>query len=73
MNRQAKLEIARRNHAAFRKAEIENLFRGGADPRNDAARYGYRSGWFYVGETAFSVEEITGQGYDITQGGWAHL
>lgn len=35
--------------------------------------YGYRHGWYRVGDFCFSREELTGEKYDITQGGWAHL
>ena len=67
-----KLAIARERHAAFRKAQVEYLLRGGPDPRTDFERYGYRHGWFYVDGECFSIEQITGQQYDHTRG-WAHL
>lgn len=71
MNRNEALEIARQNHAAYRKATIENLFRNG--PKVDNAAYGYHHGWFTVGEFCFCDEEITGIAYDHTQGGWAFV
>lgn len=72
MTRTEALEIARRNHAANTKERIEVLFRG-APEYDEHAKYGYRHGWYTVGEFCFSTDEITGVPYDHTQGGWAFL
>jgi hypothetical protein len=43
-------------------------------PAFDAeVQFGYRHGWYKVGEFSFNVEQITGEKYDADQGGWAHL
>ena len=72
MTREQALEVAKKNHAAHCAADIANLFKGG--PTFDAqAEYGYRHGWYTVGEYSFCPEEITGRPYDGEQGGWAYL
>lgn len=72
MTREQALEIAKINHAAHRAADIANLFKGG--PTFDAqAEFGYRHGWYVVGNYSFCLEDITGEKYDITQGGWAYI
>lgn len=72
MDRNQALEIAKNNHALYRKAEIEVLFRNA--PSFDAyALYGYKQGWYVVDNYSFSHEEVTEEKYDITQGGWAFI
>lgn len=71
------LEIARRNHVAYRAAEIAHLFKGG--PAFDAFEtFGRRHGWYHVEDGSgavqcFSEADITGEQYDHAQGGWAHV
>ena len=72
MNRTEKLEIAKQRHAAFTKANIDRLFGRGPD-FDEYAEFGRRHGWYHVNGECFSVEQVTGENYDITQGGWAHL
>jgi hypothetical protein len=71
MNRAEALEVAKINHAAHRKADIDHMF--GRGPAFDAAEYGYLHGWYMVGDFSFCQDEITGRAYDHTQGGWAYL
>lgn len=72
MTRNEALVIAKANHAAHTKADIEHMFRNG--PAFDAfADFGYRHGWYTVGEHSFNNEDVTGNAYDITQGGWAFI
>ncbi len=72
MSREQSLEIAKTNHAAHMAADIANMFKGG--PAFDAwAEFGYRHGWYIVGEHSFCLEDITGEKYDATQGGWAFI
>lgn len=65
------LETARVNYKAHRTAIIAHLFGRGPEP--DDAAFGHRHGWYRVEGFSFSVPEITGEPYDHTQGGWAHL
>lgn len=69
MTREQALRKARENHKAYRKATIEHLFRGKAQPCDED--FGHKHGWFSVSGFSFSEEEITGQPYDMHQGGWA--
>ena len=72
MNRDQALEIAKNNHILYRKAEIEMLFRNA--PSFDAfTLYGYKQGWYIVNNYSFSHEEVTGEKYEIDQGGWAFI
>ena len=72
MTREQALQVAKTNHAAHQSADIANLFKGG--PAFDAqAEFGYRHGWYTVGDHSFCHEDITGEAYDITQGGWAFI
>jgi hypothetical protein len=72
MTRTEALEIARANHKAHTAADIAHMFKGG--PAFDAfAEYGYRHGWYTVGEYSFNMEDVTGDKYDITQAGWAFI
>ena len=72
MTREQALQTAKATHKAYRKALLENLM--GRAPHFDAlADYGFRHGWYTVGEFSFSEEEVSGVPYDITQGGWAYL
>lgn len=72
MTRNEALEIAKANHAAHIKANIEVIF-GRAPAYDELATYGYMHGWYRVGEFSFCQDEITGVPYDHTQGGWAYL
>ena len=66
------LEIAKENYKKHTAADIAHMFHDG--PEFDAlAEFGYHHGWYRVGEYNFSVDDITGIPYDITQGGWAYL
>jgi len=71
MTRNEALATAKINHKAHRKAVIDHLF--GRAATLDEASFGFRHGWYQVGNFNFSQDEITGQAYDHTQGGWAHL
>ena len=71
MNRNEALEIARANYKAHSAARIAEMFKGG--PTVNEAAFGYRHGWYQVGEFNFNQEEITGVEYDYNQGGWAYL
>jgi len=72
MTREEALKIAQANYAAHRAADIANLFKGGAD-FDALAEFGYRHGWYTVGDHNFNSEDITGRAYDGLQGGWAYL
>lgn len=72
MTRDDALSLAKVNHAAHQKAVIENLFRGAKLP-DELLAFGYRHGWYTVGDHCFCQDEITGTPYDHTQGGWAYL
>jgi hypothetical protein len=65
------LEIASEKFKAYDAATIEHLFRNG--PAVDDAAFGYRHGWMTVNGQSFNREMVTGEQYDITQGGWAWL
>jgi len=77
------LEIGRANLAAHSKAQIDFTFNVWAKMTDLEARermqqeldakYGYRHGWYKVGEFCFDREDLTGEKYDATQGGWAFL
>jgi len=67
-----KFEIAKQNHKKFTKANIDRLFGRGPD-FDEFAEYGRRNGWYHIEGECFSVEQVTGETYDHTQGGWAHL
>lgn len=71
MTRDEALKIAKVQYAAYQKASIEHLFRGAPEPVD--ADYGYRHGWIIIGEHSFNNEDLTGEKYDATQGGWAWL
>lgn len=72
MNRAQALEIAKANRSAHVAADIANLFHGA--PAFDAfERFGFRHGWYSVGKFSFNNEDLTGQKYDPTQGGWAFI
>lgn len=72
LTREQAFEVAKKNYAAHQKADIANLFHNG--PAFDAfAKFGYRNGWYHVGEFCFSQAEITGEAYDFTQCGLAYL
>jgi hypothetical protein len=71
MTRIEALEIAKARRELRQSAVIENLFRKG--PAVNDAEFGYRHGWYSVAGFSFNDDEITGQAYDHTQGGWAFL
>lgn len=67
MTRNEALVIAKANHKAHMDADIANLFKGG--PAFDAEKeYGYRHGWYRVGEFSFNNEDVTGTKW-VGQGG----
>lgn len=72
MTRTEALEIAKVNHAAHIRANIEFMFKRGPAV-DELGQFGYRHGWYKVGEFCFCQDEITGTPYDHTQGGWAYL
>lgn len=72
MNRNQALEIARSNYEAHTTARINHLFKRGP-AFDEQADFGYRHGWYSVGDFCFNTDEITGIPYDHTQGGWAYL
>ncbi len=77
------IEIARANLAAHSAAQIEFTFKVWAVMTDIEARerlqrelnyrFGYRHGWYKVGDISFDREMLTGEKYDHTQGGWAFL
>ena len=74
MNRTQALEVARKIQAEHKAAEIANFFAGrcsDADYAVTDARFGYRHGWYLVEGFSFSRDEVTGESYDMDQGGWA--
>lgn len=72
MTRNEALKIAKVNHEAHLKATIDHAF--GRGPKvNELETFGYRHGWYAVGDYSFCQDEITGVPYDHTQGGWAYL
>lgn len=83
MTRDEALEIARANLEAHNKANIDFTFNVWAKMADIVererlqheldAKYGYRHGWYSVGEFCFNREMLTGEKYDSTQGGWAFL
>ncbi len=70
MTRNEALQIAQANRTQHLNAQS-------AAWRNDLpgltaaqeAEYGYRHGWYKVGDFNFNTEDLTGVAYDITQGG----
>jgi hypothetical protein len=72
MTRNEALEIAKANHKAHVAADIAEMFHNGPE-FNAETQFGYRHGWYMVGDFSFNGEDVTGIPYDITQGGWAHL
>lgn len=75
MTRAEALEIAKANQKAYHAADWANMRNGGngLDPATALHDYGYRHGWFRVGEFNFDDAEITGIPYDSNQSGWAYL
>jgi len=83
MNRTEALEIARANLKAHGVANIDFTFKVWATmtdivareqaQRDLDARFGYKHGWYMVGEFSFNREMLTGEKYDTTQGGWAFI
>ena len=71
MTRNEALEIAKANHIAHCKADIEAMFRGKDLPKG--SDYGHSNGWYTVGEYSFSVDEITGIRRDRVQEAFANL
>jgi hypothetical protein len=72
MTRNEAFEIAKSNYAAYTSANIAKLFRKGPD-FDALAEFGYRNGWYRVGEFSFSHDEVTGERYDPTQAGWSYI
>ena len=72
MERAEALEIAKDKYAEYKKADIDHMF-GRREEFDAFEEFGYKNGWVYVGKFCFSAEEITGEQYDIAQGGWAYL
>lgn len=83
MTRTEAFQVAKSNRAAHSIAQIRFTFDVWATMTDIAAReeaqsqidaaHGYRHGWYKVGEYSFGQDEITGETYDATQGGWAFL
>ena len=79
MTRSEALEIAKRNRTARMNEFLKELHRDPSSKNLNAfdlrsvKAYGYRHGWYRVGEFMFNSEDVTGQKYDITQGGWAFV
>lgn len=77
MTREEALEVAKTNHAARMLEYVKELRRDPSNANLDAfdlrcvGTYGYRHGWYLIGGFSFNQDEITGQPYDINQGGWA--
>ena len=65
------LETARALYAARNAAIIEMDFRNG--PAVNDADFNYKHGWIILDGQSFNHEMLTGQAYDITQGGWAFI
>jgi hypothetical protein len=72
MTRHEALETAKVNFKAHRAADLAEMFHNGPAFNAEEA-FGYRHGWYRVGEFSFCLEDITGEKYDITQGGWAFI
>jgi hypothetical protein len=72
MTRNEALATARNNHQAHTAADINHMF-GRGPAFNALEQFGFRNGWYRVGEFAFNLEDITGEKHDITQGGWAFI
>jgi hypothetical protein len=72
MTKNEALGIAKANHAAHTAADIANLFKGGRS-FDAQSEFGYLHGWYMVGDFSFCLEDLTGEKYDITQGGWAFI
>ncbi len=72
MNRIEALEVAKVNHKNHTAADIAHMF--GRGPAFDAfTDYGFRHGWYRVGDYSFCLEDLTGEKYDNTQAGWAFI
>lgn len=71
MTRAEALEIAKTVRADCMKARIDFMF--GRTTSFNEADYGYKHGWYTIGDYNFNDDEITGIPYDHTQGGWAYL
>ena len=80
MNRTEAFKVAQTNHAERRAAELAALHAAFAartvvdyDAQDAVAeqKWGYRLGWYIVGDFSFSESEVSGVSYDIHQGGWA--
>lgn len=72
MTRNEALEIAKANYAANTKERIDHMF-GRAPAYDETTKYGYLHGWYQVEDFCFNTDEITGQAYDHSQGGWAFI
>jgi hypothetical protein len=65
------LEKARKLYAARTAALIEQDFRNG--PVVNDADFNFKHGWVVIDGQSFNHEMLTGEKYDITQGGWAFI
>lgn len=83
MNQIEARKIAKANLEAHGKANLDFTMTVWVKMTDIAARekaqrdlddsFGYRHGWYSVGEFSFNREMLTGERYDNTQGGWAFL
>lgn len=83
MQRHEAIEIAKINRAHYRIANLEFTMKVWAVITDIEAReqmqrdldksYGYKHGWYSVGEFCFGEDELSGVPYDATQGGWAFI
>lgn len=67
------LAIAKKNYVAFIEHRLA-VFHG-APECDEFAAFGYCNGWFWVPgyERAIALEDINGESFDFTQGGWAYM
>lgn len=75
MTREQALEIAKTTRSNHMKAYSDDLFGRGPKLSSDdeLSQFGYRHGWYQVGEFNFCEDEVSGVPYDMNQGGWAYL
>ena len=71
MDKAVALKIAKENREAHMKADHAKMFSNGPD--FDEAAFGFKHGWYSVGDHSFNSEMLTGIQYDLTQGGWAFI
>ena len=69
LTRQEAFETAKANHKARMSLPLaEGAFMASEE---EERRFGFRHGWYLIAGFSFSTEEVTGQPYDMHQGGWA--